>query len=464
MPQLSRFVPWKFWIGMGLIAFALFVPLVVSAQTLGIYDKIAIGLRLDNQILLLGATFRLVAKNLIYCLPLYLGSFFLSASFWMEWRGRFFHAPNLLLLVGVISSVYALNDHLYGITYAVGVPFFVIPALQLILWALDYPYVSMMRKSPVVLAMLTGFQFVDLMPALEHLPFGRDASAVYLKSIMVGEGMRNTLNVAMASCAFICFSTAFLLLLLIHNENRLIQINQLKAENNEILLNSKMKELQNRSTTELRHLVHDLKTPLTSIQTLAYVVRLHNQEEDKAECREYLTRIEGSVEHMSNMISEILYEDYRLSITTTALLNIVLAQLSATPYTGAIHVENLVPHATINVNSIRMARALINLIENASHAEGELPLSIRLRVELREQDDRQWVTLSVIDNGVGIPENQLEHIWLRGHSTQNSSGLGLPFVQETVENCGGTIHIQSEVSHGTEITIFLPLGAFNHEQ
>ncbi len=190
----------------------------------------------------------------------------------------------------------------------------------------------------------------------------------------------------------------------------------------------------------------------------------HNQGEDRADCRDYLDRIEGSVEHMSNMISEILYEDYRVSITTIALLNIVLAQISATPYADALQVENEAPEAIVNVNSIRMARALINLTENAAHAQGDAPLSIQVKVKMQQEEGAHWVAITVSDNGLGIPAHQLDRIWLRGQSFWSSSGLGLPFVQETVQNCGGSVHIHSVEGQGTEITILLPSGGIIHEQ
>ncbi len=463
MPQLSRFLFWKFFLGLSLLGVALVVPLLATADSLGVYRALEQGLATSSQIKLMTAPFCLFIKNILYCIPLYLGAFFLSASFSFDWRGRRLTLLNLVTVILVIVSIYYLNDQFYGITYAAGVPLFVIPVLQILLWALDYPYVNALHKAPVVLTTLAGFQFIDLMPALEHLPFGRDAAAVYMKSVLVGEGLRNTLNIVMLVCAFVCFVTSGLLLLIIHHENRLIQINQLKAANAEILLSAKMKELENRSTQELRHLVHDLKTPLTSIQTLAYVVRLHNQGEGQQQCLPYLDRIESSVDHMSSMISEILYEDHRITITTERLLSIVLAQLSATPYADAIQVDNQLPQSTVEVNSIRMARALINLTDNSSHAQGSAPLSIRLTVAEQEEEGRPWVAITVADNGVGIPAHLLHNIWQRGHSTQNSSGLGLSFVQETVESCGGHIHIESHPHEGTEITILLPQGVIEHE-
>ncbi len=458
MPQLSRFRVWKFWLGLGLVALALVVPMAVTAESIGVYRALERGVTTATQVQLMGAPFLLVIKNLLYCTPLYLGAFFLSASFVIVWRGRRLTVLNLITVIVVIGVVYRLNFWIYGIVYASGVPFFVIPVLQILLWALDYPYVNAMHKAPVVMSTLAGFQFIDLMPALEHLPFGRDAAAIYMKSILVGEGLRNTLNVTMFICALTCFSSSILLLLLVHSENRLVQINQLKTENSEMMVQARLKEMENRSTQELRHLVHDLKTPLTSIQTLAYVVRLHNQGEQQQVCLPYLDRIEGSVDTMSNMISEILYEDHRLPIASERLLNMVMAQLSATPYAQTIQTENRSPDVVVQVNSIRMARAIINLMENASHAQGTEPLTIHVLVEERTEGDHRWLAIVVADNGVGIPEKDLDVIWRRGHSTTSSSGLGMAFVQETVERCEGRVDIQSKINQGTEITILLPIG------
>lgn len=458
MLKVTRFVSWKIWAGVLLVLLALIIPTWATEDTFGVMVTIQRGLETGSELKLLESVFRVVALNAVYSYPRYLGAFFISAAVVFTYRERRQLWVNMAISITIAGAINIYNGIFYGSQRISALPLFAIPVLQLLLWSLDYPHVGVMRRMPVMICVLTGFQFVNLMPALEHFSLGRDLNAVYVKMVLVSEGLRHTLNMVMLLFACIFFSMGVFMLRVLHDENRLIQINELKAENTEILMKARIKELQSRSNWELKHLVHDLKTPLTTIQTLAYVVGL-SQREDQKECMEYLERIECSVEHMSKMISEILYEDQRGIISTTNLLDVVLAQLSVSPYASSLRCDNQIPEEMVRVNTIRMARAIINLTENSYHSRSDRPLEIHITV----QYESDMVAIVVADNGVGIPSEQLDAIWNRGHSNQGSSGLGLAYVREIVSQTGGRTHIQSEVDVGTEISILLPRGETSHE-
>ena len=63
------------------------------------------------------------------------------------------------------------------------------------------------------------------------------------------------------------------------------------------------------------------------------------------------------------------------------------------------------------------------------------------------------LVFTVEDNGSGIDEAQLQSIWDRGTSGRQSSGLGLAFVRNVVEQMHGEIHIQSHPGQGTRICL-----------
>ena len=69
----------------------------------------------------------------------------------------------------------------------------------------------------------------------------------------------------------------------------------------------------------------------------------------------------------------------------------------------------------------------------------------------------------VVDQGEGIPESALPHVFERFYRADRSrsrasggAGLGLSICKAIVERSGGTIHIQSVVGKGTEVTVVLP--------
>jgi signal transduction histidine kinase len=98
-------------------------------------------------------------------------------------------------------------------------------------------------------------------------------------------------------------------------------------------------------------------------------------------------------------------------------------------------------------------QALLNLILNAQHAMpsgGELIMTTRREANL--------IVLDVIDTGEGMTEEVCASIFTPFFSTRSSgSGLGLPTTRKIVEAHGGTIHVQSEPTRGSQFTIRLPL-------
>jgi len=175
--------------------------------------------------------------------------------------------------------------------------------------------------------------------------------------------------------------------------------------------------------------------------------------EEQPEQLKLLGRVENAVEHMSQMISEILYQDKTTQVSVEKLLNRVLAQISIEDYAPFVHVDVAEPDARVRVNGILFSRILVNLVQNAAHAmEKDRTPNIMIRSDVSEI----WVRFQVTDNGKGIAEQKLKDIWNRGYSGSNSSGLGLFFVQDIVERLNGKIDLQSTEGKGTVITIYIP--------
>ena len=97
---------------------------------------------------------------------------------------------------------------------------------------------------------------------------------------------------------------------------------------------------------------------------------------------------------------------------------------------------------------------LINLLENAREAIGEGgSVTIEGRLE-----DNSMVSVDVVDDGAGIPEEVLTRIFEPRFSTRSKgAGLGLPIVQRLVATWGGTVTVASEVGVGTTVTLHIPV-------
>lgn len=106
----------------------------------------------------------------------------------------------------------------------------------------------------------------------------------------------------------------------------------------------------------------------------------------------------------------------------------------------------------------RLQEIFLNLISNAF---GAVQDGGRLEIAWSSADGK-WVTITVSDNGHGIPEADLEHIFEPFFSTktgQGGTGLGLSITYRLTQELGGRIGVESRVGHGTTFTVRLPVNS-----
>jgi signal transduction histidine kinase len=100
-----------------------------------------------------------------------------------------------------------------------------------------------------------------------------------------------------------------------------------------------------------------------------------------------------------------------------------------------------------------MEKVLLNLLLNAEDA---MPHGGTLTLQTRTVG--QTVELDIIDTGHGIPPDVLANLFKPFQTTKaNGNGLGLATARRIIQAHGGSIHVESEVGHGTKFTIRLPI-------
>jgi signal transduction histidine kinase len=111
-------------------------------------------------------------------------------------------------------------------------------------------------------------------------------------------------------------------------------------------------------------------------------------------------------------------------------------------------------HVSGNSNLLRLA--VTNIISNACKYSQNKLVRVRLSVENNN------IVIAVIDQGIGIPSTELQHIFVPFFRASNTHdyeghGVGLPLTLNIIRLHKGTIGIQSEVDSGTELRVFLPV-------
>jgi two-component system sensor histidine kinase FlrB len=205
-------------------------------------------------------------------------------------------------------------------------------------------------------------------------------------------------------------------------------------------------------------LAHDVRNPLTSIRL---VLQKAEERSLDPECKKLIGKALASVEGLNRTVSGAL------SIAQSGLVDAETIDLRAPLEAAARTAEpefqtrgaTLEPHVTtagpvrVQGDAMALERVFLNLLRNAAQVLGE---GGRAQVLLELSDD--LVTVSIVDNGPGIPEQDLERVFEPFYSTkEEGTGLGLAIARQTVRAHGGEITIESEVGAGTVVRIKLPL-------
>jgi signal transduction histidine kinase len=100
-----------------------------------------------------------------------------------------------------------------------------------------------------------------------------------------------------------------------------------------------------------------------------------------------------------------------------------------------------------------MERTFNNMLINAIQSgDGKQPISIEIKIEILEAKIR----ISMTDNGLGIPDDNFNKVFLPNFTTKSSgSGIGLAVAKRGIEHAGGEIWFETEVNKGT--TFFIEL-------
>ena len=245
-----------------------------------------------------------------------------------------------------------------------------------------------------------------------------------------------------------------------------------------------LRKLDEMKTDFFTAISHELRTPLTSVLGFAKIIRkrfeerivpyLHGDNEQVQDSKEQIVQdldiILSEGVRLTNMINNILdlakLEEGAIMwrMETLSLLDLVDRATTATQPLVAekgltLHIEsdNGFPH--IVGDKERLTQVLINLIANAVKYTDEGAVTCRLKIS-----DNQ-IVVSVIDTGMGIPQDECEKLFDKFHQSTHDgarardkgTGLGLTICKHIVEYHKGRIWIESDLGQGSAVSFTLPL-------
>lgn len=433
--------------GMLFILIALAAPIFFKYEHYGILAVVVESIDAGSVIKLVGAAAWLVAISTICALPIYLGPLFLAeglgtfkrgSPWWIRWT-------LILLIPCIYESAYQLHD----VTYDFGVPAITMTLAILVITKMQTLARSIFHKSIVVLLLLFGVEWLDIVPLLTPFHFGRGSLADLIKTTSYLNHASEAFNVLGISICLFCVANAFLLAWFLNLYTLQILAVEQKLALEKMSHQIDMQRLENRSYKEMRALVHDLKTPLTSIQGLAGVISISS---DPGIMRQHADYISKMVDKMNIMVDELLHDDSRQLIQAADLVRYAAAHVPELNEPESCRFElDLQADPWLKVNKIRFSRVLINILQNALEAVEKDKGAVKLTVIQQNQE----AVFSIEDNGKGFT-GVLENIWKVGYSQKNSSGLGLPFVHDMVLKYGGTVRAENRREGGARVIIRMP--------
>jgi len=217
-----------------------------------------------------------------------------------------------------------------------------------------------------------------------------------------------------------------------------------------------MERLDEMKSTFMLTVAHELRAPVSSALSLLRSL-LHGL---SGEIRlEMLFDLINDLIELSASKTPALVESHE-SIAVQPVLEKMIKHFSVEAESKSLTLSLRAPADTAYVQATitGLEKIFSNLIHNAikyTPANG--------RVEIALEDSDGWLKITIADNGIGIPEDDIPRLWNEFFRAQNArasgisgTGLGLSIVKQYVEEFAGTVEVESVENEGSTFTVELP--------
>jgi PAS domain S-box-containing protein len=211
---------------------------------------------------------------------------------------------------------------------------------------------------------------------------------------------------------------------------------------------------------------HEFRTPLSAIQSSVDLIKIYQERGQPEKMNKHVSRIRSSVQNLTNILNDFL----NLEKLESGKIVYQPQQLEFEKYTGELLEEmgllkkedQVIDYqhegemlAVLDKHLLR--NILNNLLSNAIKYSDK-----GARIEVRSGIKDQELTLSVKDQGIGIPEADQQHLMTRFFRANNvtniqGTGLGLTIVRRYLDMMNGTIWFESEEGKGTTFFVRIPM-------
>ncbi len=230
---------------------------------------------------------------------------------------------------------------------------------------------------------------------------------------------------------------------------------------------TEMKSMQTMRRELVGNISHELRTPIAGIKAMVETLK-DGAIKDEQVAVDFLSRIDREVDHLTQMIAELTElsrieagkEKLRMEpVRLDYLIDEVVERLATLAQRHQVTLTADLPGdiPAVMADSDRIKQVLVNLVHNAvkfNRPGGKVTITATAGTEL--------LTVSVSDTGIGIPKEELPHIFERFYKadkarTTQGTGLGLAIVKHIVQAHGGNVRAESEEGKGSTFSFTLPI-------
>ncbi|MBC8192736.1 MAG: PAS domain S-box protein [Candidatus Marinimicrobia bacterium] len=266
--------------------------------------------------------------------------------------------------------------------------------------------------------------------------------------------------------------------LLIDDEKRAIgfqsivyDVSERKKVEKELFMAKQLAEEASQLKSEfLANMSHELRTPLNSVIGFSNVLLKKNEKILDEKDKNYLHRILANGKHLLELINSVLdlskieagrIELEVVDISLNNLITDIITQLEGQVQDKEFKLISNLPKdiATIQADPGKLKQVILNLLSNAIKftSEGSVTISVQT-----DEGTKRPTRISVLDTGIGIPEDRLESVFEEFQQVDSSTarkyggtGLGLAISKSLCELMGYELKVESQVGVGSEFTIML---------
>ena len=230
-----------------------------------------------------------------------------------------------------------------------------------------------------------------------------------------------------------------------------------------ILRQKRLSELQK---DFINNMTHEFKTPLSSIQIGATTLLKEPDVQNNKKYFQYLTIIKNQSQRLNENVERVLqiakvgqkgFQLKKESVRINSMVEDVAItfQDKIDSVNGEIYLDLCTENPLVDLDVLHFNNALANLIDNSIKYTTKAP-----RIEVRTLCDHGQVQLQIVDNGIGMTDDQLNHVFHQFYRVptgnlhnQKGFGLGLYYVNEVSKAHNWKLSADSQPDHGTTMTI-----------